>query len=612
MKFARVAFKYLLRYRMHSGLALFCIILSSLFEGVSFGMLVPLLRSMTNPKVNPLEKIPFIDRTGFDYASMTHIEIISCIFIILFILVLMKNAVIYAANILISKFRFGLIRDLNIELINSLIYYDLSYFDNAKTGHIINSFNNETERMGEFMMAVFQFIILFAKVATYIILLFFISWKMSLAVFALIAIVLLPLELLMKKVELFGSHFSKAMADQNYKLTEILNGIRVIKSSSTEESEKGSFKEKACRVFDLIYRNSKYVNLIIPLAETIILGLIVVVFLVYLNITKIDVSAIFPSFAAYLFILARALTQLNALNTRRCEAISRLAAFGNYEEMIDSRNKKRIISGNKNSLRLSDSIQFRNVTFAYSDSKEVLKDISMRIPKGKITAIVGASGAGKSTLINLILRFYDITSGAITVDGVDLKEITLESWRRQIGFVSQDILIFNTSVKHNISYGHPGTSNEEILKAAKAAYAHDFIMTLPKGYDTILGERGVKLSGGQKQRISIAKAIIHNPQILILDEATSSLDTETEKLIREAVDRITKGRTVIAIAHRLSTILHADSIVVLDHGKVVEVGRHSDLIKNNSLYKRLYDAQFNNTAMDIEMQKEPAPEDEGV
>jgi len=593
MKLIFVAAKYLKKYPILAAAVLCLIIIVSLFEGASLGMLVPLIQSMTQESDTFLEKIPFMDRLGPQFLSATRVEIISLIFVLMLLLLLAKNICMYLSSVLIEKLRFGVIRDLRVTLMDNLLEYDIKYFDEAKMGHILNNLNMEVQRIGDFLKAVLMFVAFSGRILAYIVLLFLISWKASIVVFLLTAGVIAPLELIMAKIKKIGRQVSQAAAEFNYKLLEILGGIRLIKGSGTEDMEKKKFKAAVEGFQHFQYKKNKYSYLIAPLSETLIFGLIVLCFLLLINVIKIDIAAIFPLVATFLLVLARALTQLNSLNNMRSAAMANLAACESYEKMSDEKGKKTIKDGSKKIKMFSDSIEFKNVSFSYTDGKQVLEDISIKIPKGKITALVGASGAGKSTLVNLIARFYESRSVRVLVDGIDLKDLLLKDWRRKIGFVSQDVFIFNTSVKDNMSYGHADVDEEEVVKASRVANAHDFIMNLPNEYDTILGERGVKLSGGQKQRISIARAIIHNPEILILDEATSSLDTETEKLITAAIDRLTKNRTVIAIAHRLSTILHADNIIVLDKGRIIEEGKHADLFRKNGLYKKLCDAQFN-------------------
>lgn len=592
MELITVAYKYLRRYHVLTTIVLFSIIMASLFEGVSFGMLIPLILGMTTEGVNLLQNLPFFGYLNSLFLSNNQQTFISFMFILLFLILLVKNIFVYLSNTLIVKLKLALVRDCRVKLMNNLLEYDIKYFDSIKTGNIVSNINAETQRMGDFISAVLQLTALTGKVIVFIILLFLISWKVSILVFALIASVLLPIELILKRVKHIGSHLTQALADYNYKLIELLGAVRLIKICATEDLEKKNFKSYADKIYETWFKSNKYSKLIIPLSEVFIFGLIALFFIISINLTKMDFKNIFAFIATYLLVLAKMLTQLNNLNGMRSDAVSNLAAFASYEALSEERGKKTILSGNRIIENFSDSIEFKNVSFSYINGRQVLDNVNIKIPKGKMAAVVGASGVGKSTMVNLIPRFYEVSLGEILIDGIRLQDLNLSKWRRKIGFVSQDIFIFNASVTSNIAYGYDKLSEEEVVCAAKAANAHDFIMKLPEKYDTILGERGIKLSGGQKQRISISRAIIHNPEILILDEATSSLDTETERLIREAVERLTRGRTVIAIAHRLSTILHSDNIIVLDEGRVVEMGHHWDLLKKNGLYKRLYNAQF--------------------
>lgn len=592
MKLIRIAFKYLKKYPALTRITLSSIIMASFFEGASFGMLIPLIQSMMPKTTNLLESIPLLGRFSTLFLLKTQLSVISFVFVLLFLSILIKNVFVYLSRIFTAKLRFSIMKTIRTNLMDNLIEYDMRYFDSVKKGYLLSNIDAETARMGDFIVAVLDLITLCTKVAAYAAVLFLISWRASIGIFVLIAVVLSPLELIMKRIKKIGTQLSHALVDYNYKLMEILGGIRLIKMCGTEGLEKKNFRNAIDITYALQYKINRYISLIIPLSEVVVFALIVFFFLLLINVIKIDVANAFPFIATYLLALARMLTQLNTLNGRRSDAMSGLAAFASYDEISDGRGKREIKSGNKIMHQFLDAIEFKDVSFAYVEGKSTLNNISIRIPKGKMTAIVGASGVGKSTLVNLIARFYEPNSSEILVDGTNLKDLALKEWRRKLGFVSQDVFIFNTTVRDNIAYGHNGASEEKIIRAAKAAGAHDFIMELPDKYDTVLGERGVKLSGGQKQRVSIARAIIHNPEILILDEATSSVDTQTERLITRALDKLTRDRTVIAIAHRLSTVLHADNIIVLHEGKVVEQGKHADLLKNGGLYKRLYEVQF--------------------
>ena len=445
MKLIVTAYKYLKRYPTLSAAVLCSIIIASLFEGASFGMLIPLIQSMVQEGA----------------------KTILLIFISLFALLLMKNVFIYVSSLLIAKLRFEIIKDLRIKLMDNLLGYDAKYFDGAKTGHMIANMTTETERIGNFIKSVLQSVALSGRVAAYGVLLFLISWKVSIAIFLLIAVVLIPIELIMTKLRRIGTLVSKSIAQYNFKLTEILGGMRLIRTRGTEDLEKEGFDAACSNTSRFQYKSNKYINLIVPLSEVGIFGAIVLCLFILISVTEINFADAFPFIATYFLVLARALTQLNNINSRRSDAMSFLAAFGNYEALNDPKDKKTIKSGDRLVERFSDSINFDNVSFSYVKGKAVLSNINFRIPNGKITALVGASGAGKSTIVNLILRFYDADSGKILVDGVSLKDLSLRAWRRNIGFVSQDIFIFNANVKNNIAYGCVDSSAESVTKAAK-------------------------------------------------------------------------------------------------------------------------------------------------
>ena len=592
MKLVPTAYKYLKRYPALSTVTLCSIIAASLFEGASFGMLIPLIQSMVSGSPEIFEKISFLKAALQYLPSMNQSQNIIFIFALIFLLLVGKNIFVYLSNVLIAKLRFGVIYDLRIRLMHNILRYDIQYLDGIKIGDVIGNITTETQRIGNFLMSVLQFIALSVRVLAYISILFMISWKMSIMVFLLMGAVLLPIEFIMKRIKIFGQKVSVAINQFNYKLTEILGGVRLIRNCGMESQESEKFANVSKDLSQVQYKTNKLIHSIIPLSEVCIFAVIAICVSTLVSHIKIDFVKIFPYMATYLLVLTRTLTQVNALNARRSDAMSCLAALDVYEDMADERGKATIITGNRTISALKEGIEFRNVNFSYTKGKPVLENLNLVIPTNSVTALVGPSGSGKSTLVNLILRYYDLESGEILINGINLKELNLHKWRKNIGFVSQDIFVFNTSVKNNIMYGVQNVTDEETIQAAQAAHAHEFIMHLPDKYDTILGERGVKLSGGEKQRISIARAIINNPDVLILDEATSSLDTETERLITDAIGKLTKDRTVIAIAHRLSTIFHADNIVVLNKGRVVESGKHADLLSKEGLYKKLFDMQF--------------------
>lgn len=419
---------------------------------------------------------------------------------------------------------------------------------------------------------------------------FNISWALIGISLILVPTILYPVKLLAKRLKKLSMQSQEKMGDINVTLYETISGIKIVKAFSMEPYEIKKFEKSTSQFYKLSMKTVKRLEVINPLGEFAMIACIVVVGLMAgKEILAGSLSpGAFAAFAAAIMLLARPLKRLAKVYGIMQTA---LAAGKRIFGVMDEEPRITECRGAKALPHFEKEVVFDKVSFDYGDN-EILKEISLNVKRGDILAIVGPSGAGKTTIVNLIPRFYDPSAGAIRIDGYDIKSVTIKSLMDKIGIVTQETILFNDTVAANISYGNIAAGKESIINAAKIANAHDFIMNMPDGYDTIIGERGFRLSGGEKQRLSIARAVFKNPPILILDEATSQLDTESEMLVQAAIDRLMKGRTVFVIAHRLSTIKNAVRIVVIDKGRIVEHGAHDELMAKSSLYKRLYDMQF--------------------
>ncbi|MFH1836497.1 MAG: ABC transporter ATP-binding protein, partial [Candidatus Omnitrophota bacterium] len=417
-----------------------------------------------------------------------------------------------------------------------------------------------------------------------------IPWSLIFVSLVLIPMILYPVIRIGKRLRKISQNSQEKIGNINNMLLETITGIKLVKSFGMEEYESKNFEKHNQSFYKLSMKSIKRMKIVSPMTE--IMGVACVAVIMWMtgkSIVTGELSAgIFTAFLVALFSLMKPVKKLSnvyGINQQALAATERI--FNLLDEPITIKEAENPveIKGFK------EKIIFKDVFFKY-DKDNVLKKIDLTIKKGEIVALVGPSGGGKSTLVNLITRFYDPSSGSVQIDGIDLKDVSISSLRDLIGLVTQETLLFNDTVKANISYGHEEIDKEQLIKVATAANAHRFIKDFPKGYDSIIGERGLKISGGQRQRIAIARAVYKNPPILIFDEATSQLDTESEKLVQEAINNLMKGRTVIVIAHRLSTIKHADKIIVIDNGEITESGRHDELLDRSPLYRKLYEMQF--------------------
>ena len=505
-----------------------------------------------------------------------------------------KNIFLYIKNLLLRIVELKLVRDVRDHLYKHIQTLSLGYFHKRHTGSITSIVMNDVEQLQIALGVVFQRLFVEPiNILTFVTLLFIISWKL-----AIIAIIIIPLAGFAiigigRSIRRKSRRTQQKIAEIMQILTETLSSIRIVKAFVNEKDEIKKFTRESSNYFKLLLKRARLDLISGPITESF--GVIIGVVLLWYGGTEVLmdrglVPEDFIRFILILFSILGPIKQLSNVNLKiQAGAASAERIFGLLDtpsEIVEDPNPIDLGIFNK-------SISFNKVHFEYNeDNDQVLDQVSFTIKKGEVVAMVGPSGAGKSTIADLIPRFFDVSSGVIEIDENDIKKLSLASLRSNMGIVTQEVILFNDTIKNNIAYAQSDVSDDAIYAAAKAANALEFIEKTPNGFDTLIGERGAKLSGGQKQRLAISRALLKNPPILILDEATSALDTESEKKVQKAIEALMKDRTTLVIAHRLSTVQNADKIIVIDRGKVIETGTHQKLYKQNGVYRKLYDIQF--------------------
>ncbi len=605
--------RYVKPYKKHLALSMLCTILYALLNGASVYLTIPLLDTLfktnnvettENTKqieinANPTiveEVMNFVSTKAkqFIFAGSTK-DVLLKIAVIVILAFFGKNMFGFLQSYYLAYVEQGVVKDIRNEAYEKLHNLPMSFFKNERTGNLISRITNDVNLIQNSVSTVFLnllreplSIIVFLGIAISI------SWKLT-----AFSLIVLPFSLFI--IGYIGLHLRKhsaiiqdKMADITTILHETISGVKIVKAFGREEHESTKFKKETNNYFKLVIRLTRIRNAASPLTEflSVVVGGVIIYYggLLVLEDKLINASE-FLGFLFAIFQLMPPIKELSGVNNRIQESS---AAGDRIFEIMDVPPQITDSEDSKELDSFSKEIKFDELCFKYEDAEELtLKNINFTVKKGEVVALVGSSGGGKTTLVDLIPRFYDPLSGRIMIDGVDIRKIKIAGLRKLMGIVTQETVLFNDTIKNNITYGVNSCTEDELFAAAKAANAHDFILELPKGYDTIIGERGTKISGGQRQRLSIARALLKNPPIMILDEATSALDNESEALVQVAIERLMKDRTTFVIAHRLSTIKHANKIIVIDEGEIVQMGVHEELIKEEGgIYKKLYELQF--------------------
>nr|WP_315138283.1 ABC transporter ATP-binding protein [uncultured Capnocytophaga sp.] len=596
---------YVLPYKRQAFLNVFFNILYSLFSALSFVALIPMLDVLFG-KAQPITEAPvysgnLLDLGSYGKAYLNYkvgalagentIWALAIVIALVLSLFLLKNLFSYLASFFITYLRNGVLKDLRNNLYKKIVNQPIAFFSDQRKGDIMSRMIGDVNEVQNSMLSALESFIREPLTIIFSILVMLgISVKLTLFTFIFIPIAAAVISKIGKSLKKNSIAVQQEQGRFLSLIEETIGGLRVIKAFNAESIFSKRFADSSQTFNRLSNKVMNRQNLGSPMSE--FLGILMIAVLLWFggSLVLVDKTLEGTQFIAFMGLAYNILTPAKAISKASYDMRRGNAAAERILEILDYENP---IKERENPVVMKDfttAISVKDITFAYAE-QPVLTNFSLEVTKGKTVALVGQSGSGKSTIVNLITRFYDVNEGAILIDGVDVKDMQTASLRKLIGVVSQDSILFNDTIKNNLLIGKPDATDEELITAAKIANAYEFINDLPEGFDTNIGDAGSKLSGGQKQRLSIARAVLKNPPIMVLDEATSALDTESERLVQNALENMMKHRTSIVIAHRLSTIQNADLIVVMQKGRIIEQGTHTELIQKNGMYKRLVEMQ---------------------
>jgi len=598
---------------MRLGAGIVCLSLVGLAEGIIALLITPIIDHVLKPEAaDPrlfLVDIPVIHKAIYLNSFLpSRIHSVGTLFSISILFVFIGKGVSeFFGNVLVQYAGIAGVTDLRNEVYAKVIRQPMRFFQHHPTGRVMSTVINDVERVrntfSEYLAVGIRHIFtLFFLLAVLLV----VNWKMTIGSVILLPMVVWPVRTLGKKIRRSTEKIQAGMGELTQILEETLSGNRVVKAFGMESFEVGKFRDTARR---LLRENMRWIRSAVATSPIMdLLGAVVITVALMYGRSQIKMNLMTEgTFITFIYALIKSYEPVKGLGTVYQQFEQAFGATAKVFEYIGLAEEPAVEAGVPALPPFSRTVKLEHVGFEYDPGVPILKDISLEARAGEVIAFVGSSGAGKTTLVNLLPRFYPVTSGALRIDGVDIREVTLRSLREQMAIVTQETILFNDTVWNNICYGRPGLSPGRVEEAAKAALAHEFILELPQGYQTMLGDRGQRLSGGQRQRIAIARAILKDSPILILDEATSELDSESEMLVQRALSNLMMGRTAFVIAHRLSTIRRADKIIVLEDGTIAETGKHQELLARNGIYARLYEMQF----ADTDDAATPAPKVDG-